>query len=257
MDFHRYLESTRADGDRLAAAAELGLQAPVPSCPGWTVADLVAHTGVVHRHKTQIVGEGWMDDMPEPADPPDSDLIAWFRDGLDEMLALLAAHDPAEPIATWLPEDQTVGFWYRRMACETVVHRIDAELAHGVVTPVDPDLAADGIDEILTVMMTGYPEWADFRALDHTVRVETTDTGHSWTLQSGFFSGTSPNTGTTYGDEPTYVLTEDATPDTVVAGEAEDIFLFLWGRRPDDGLAVAGDAADLEKLRTVAADSTQ
>jgi uncharacterized protein (TIGR03083 family) len=257
MDFPRYLAWTRADGDRLAAAAELGMTAPVPSCPGWTVADLVAHTGVVHRHKAQIIGEGWQDDMPEPEDPPENDVISWYREGLDEMLDVLAAHDPAEPIATWLPEDQTVGFWYRRMACETVVHRIDAELAHGVVTPVDANLAADGIDEILTVMMTGYPDWADFRPLDRAIRIETIDTGDRWTLQTGLFSGTSPNTGTTFGDEPTYILDGAADPNTVIAGEAEDVLLFLWGRRPHDGLVVRGDPEDLERLRTVAADSTQ
>ena len=45
MEFADYLAWTRADGDRLAAVAELGLDAAVPSCPGWTVEDLVGHTG--------------------------------------------------------------------------------------------------------------------------------------------------------------------------------------------------------------------
>jgi hypothetical protein len=33
----------------MATAAAGNLDTPVPSCPGWTVADLVAHTGAVHR----------------------------------------------------------------------------------------------------------------------------------------------------------------------------------------------------------------
>lgn len=257
MNFSDYLVWTRADGDRFAAAAELGLDAAVPSCPGWTVADLVAHTGVVHRHKVQIVGEGWLDEMPEPPAAPEDGVVEWFREGLDQLLAVLAAHDPSERVATWLPENQTVGFWYRRMACETVVHRVDAELAHRVVTPVDPRLATDGIDEILTAMMTGYPGWAEFEAASGLLRLETSDTGRGWLLEPGVFSGTSPNTGTTYDAEPTYLLVDDRDAVTTVSGEAEDLFLFLWGRRPDDGLAVTGDRAALDRLRAVAAASTQ
>ncbi|MEV4286740.1 maleylpyruvate isomerase N-terminal domain-containing protein [Nonomuraea bangladeshensis] len=68
--------------------------------------------------------------------------------------AEFAAREPGEATLTWYDPDQTVGFWIRRMALETVVHRIDAELAAGTpVTPVPDDLAADGVDEILTVML--------------------------------------------------------------------------------------------------------
>jgi hypothetical protein len=46
--------------------------------------------------------------------------------------------------------DQTVGFWIRRMAQETVVHRVDAELAAEVAPGAIPDdIALDGIDEFL------------------------------------------------------------------------------------------------------------
>ena len=257
MEFNRYLEWIHADGERLAAVAELGMDAEVPSCPGWTVADLVAHTGVVHRHKERIVREKWQDGQPLPGEAPADGLIAWYRDGLDRMLDVLAAHDPAQPVATWYPEDQSVGFWYRRMACETVVHRIDAELAHSAVTPVDPDLAADAVDEVLVVFMAGYPEWADVERGDRTVRLEATDTGSFWTLRYVEFSGTSAVTGTEYADEPSFELIGDDAPATTVAGVAEDILLFLWGRRTADGLVVDGDASILDDLRRVAADVTQ
>jgi hypothetical protein len=55
--------------------------------------------------------------------------------------------------------DQTVGFWARRMALETVVHRVDAEQARGAVAPVDAALATDGIDEILVIMLAG--DWSE------------------------------------------------------------------------------------------------
>lgn len=257
MDFSRYLEWIRADGERLAAVADLGMDVDVPSCPGWTVADLVAHTGVVHRHKVQIVGEGWRDGQPAPVDPPAAGVLDWYRGGLDELLDTLAAHDPAEPVATWYPDDQSVGFWYRRMACETVVHRIDAELAHGVVTPIPADLAADAVDEILVVFMTGYPEWADVERTNRTLRLDAADTGASWTLRFATFSGTSPRTGTHYDAEPTFELIDDPEPATTADGAAEDLLLFLWGRRSAEGLTVAGDRSILDDLRQVAADVTQ
>lgn len=256
MEPQTYLAAIRSEGDRLAAAAELGLDAAVPSCPGWSVADLVGHVGLVHRNKETIVRTGAQTE-PTPEEPPETGLIDWYRQGLDMLLATLAAHEPAEPVWTWLPEDQTVGFWYRRMACETLVHRIDAELAHGVVTEVDVALAADATDEILSVMMEGYPPWADLKFGDRSVRVETTDTGDNWTLRYVTFSGTSPASGTTYEDEPTFVFADIADPTCVVRGASEDVALYLWGRRPADGLETVGDASMLEELRRVAADVTQ
>jgi uncharacterized protein (TIGR03083 family) len=257
VDSSRYLEWIRADGERLAAVAELGLDEPVPSCPGWTVADLVAHTGVVHRHKAQTISERWTDGQPAPVDPPAAGVLDWYRRGLDELLDTLAGHDPAEPVATWYPEDQSVGFWYRRMACETVVHRVDAELAHAVVTPIPSDLAADAVDEVLVVFMAGYPEWAAVERSDRIVRLEAVDSGAAWTLRYLTFSGTSPRTGTAYEAEPTFELVDDTEPATLVMGAAEDLLLFLWGRRSADGLSVSGDASILDDLRRVAADVTQ
>jgi uncharacterized protein (TIGR03083 family) len=257
MEFDRYLEWIRADGERLGAVAELGMDADVPSCPGWTVAHLVAHTGVVHRHKEQIVREEWRDGQPLPGDAPADGLLAWYREGLDRMLSAFAAHDPTEPIATWYADDQSVGFWYRRMACETVVHRIDAELAHGAVTGIPSDLASDAVDEVIVVFMAGYPDWADVERGDRTVRLEATDTGSFWTLRYIEFSGISAVTSTEYAGEPSFELIDDDPPTTTVVGVAEDILLFLWGRRAADGLVVDGDASILDDLRRVAADVTQ
>ncbi len=256
MDFARYLAAIRADGERLAAAAELGLDAAVPSCPGWTVADLVAHTGVVHRHKEQIVREGWQDGEPGPVAAPSDDLLAWYRQGLRELLDTLDAHDPSERVASWYPDDQSVGFWYRRMAAETVVHRIDAELAHGAVTPVAAELAIDAIDEVLTVFMAGYPDWSRVAHSGNTMRIETLDGDESWTVEFVTFEGTSPVTGTTYAKEPSIVFSDDPVPSTRVTGAAEDVLLYLWGRRSADGLRVTGDPGLLADLRRIAADVT-
>ncbi len=234
----------------------MGVDAAVPSCPGWSVRDLVAHTGVVYAHKTTIVRDGWVDEQPEPIEPPTSGELAWFRETADEMLDVLAAADPATRVATWYPLDQSVGFWRRRMAHESVIHRLDAELAHDVVTPVDAVLGADGIDEILVVMMTGAPDWSTSSGSDRVIAVTETDAGRTWRLRVGEFSGTSPR-GNVYDREPTFFIdATDDRPTTSIAGPAGLLDGWLWGRAGIADLTVEGDAGLADLLRSVAADST-
>ena len=108
------------------------------------------HLGEVHRFWTFIVDQRATspDDYQEPARPDDEDLLAWYRDGLARVHEVLAAADPATPVWTW-SQQKDVAFVQRRMAQETAVHRWDAQLAAGGPSPIDPDLAIDGIDEFL------------------------------------------------------------------------------------------------------------
>ncbi len=233
------------------------MDAAVPSCPGWTVRDVVTHTGVVYVHKTTIVRDGWVDEQPDPVAPPSSGELEWFREVADEMLEVLATADPAIRVATWHPEDQSVGFWRRRMAHESVIHRLDAELAHDVVTPVDAALGADGIDEILVVMMTGAPDWSHSSRSEHVISITETDAGRTWRLRVGDFSGTSPR-GHEYDHEPTFFIDEtDAAVTASIAGPAGVLDSWLWGRAARDGLTIEGDASLADLVRSVAADSTQ
>ena len=154
-----YLEAIRIDGDRLVAVAAEHLDDPTPWCPGWVGRDVVAHTGVVHRHKHAIV-EQRLSENPEPETAPisDSELLDWYRQGLDQLLAVLEATDPATPMYTWYRPDRTAGFWIRRMAHETAIHRADAESTSGAITPLSPALGADGVDEVLGPIMCAYTE---------------------------------------------------------------------------------------------------
>ena len=68
------------------------------------------------------------------------------------------------PAWSWWEPDQTVGFWYRRMALETVVHRVDVETQFGPPSAIDAALAVDGIDEVLTLMLAGDDEAAARRS---------------------------------------------------------------------------------------------
>ena len=128
MDNSRYLDCLSSDyGDLRDAATAVELTSPVPSCPGWTVADLVFHVGEVYLHKAIVMRTGrWPDPWP-PAGVADEAPLALLGRAYGELTASFAAREPASPSLTWYDPDQTVAFWIRRMAQETVIHRIDAE----------------------------------------------------------------------------------------------------------------------------------
>jgi uncharacterized protein (TIGR03083 family) len=228
LAFDAYLRLIRADSERLAEVGRLGLDAAVPSCPDWTVADLVDHTAHVYLHKVAWLRGG---SRPDPWPPPElegREPLGLFDEATTTLLAELEARNPNDPAETFWEPEQSVGFWYRRMALEAAVHRYDGELAHGVATAIHGPLATDGIDEALRVMLGG-PWWAKFdtdEPLDARIRV--TAGGRSWTVTADLRSIT--------------VVEGDTGPvATEIAGAPEDVFLWLWGRRDADSLAVAGD----------------
>ena len=240
-----YLAAVRADGDALAAAARRGLDPEVPACPGWTVADLVLHTGMVHRHKLEIV-RGRLARAPRPWPPPAPDrreLLAWYRQGLDELLTALRRTDPPTPVWTFHPPDQAAGFWRRRMAHETAVHRVDAESAHGEPAPVPTPLAVDGIDEVLDVFLVPCSRREAAGGAGGSLHLQATDAEGDWRLAL----------------LPTGVQVDRgrAEADAGARGTASDLLLFLWGRVPAARLETFGDPAVLARVRELAAMATQ
>ena len=125
MESARLLDSLASDFDRLRKVATTAdLAAPVPSCPGWTMADLIRHVGTVYLHKVECLRLG---SHPEDWPPPgiaDEDPAALLDRSYAALSAEFGSRDPADPAFTWYGPDQTVGFWIRRMCLETVVHRM-------------------------------------------------------------------------------------------------------------------------------------
>lgn len=246
MDFTGYLDALASDGARLSEAARpLPFDTPVPSCPGWTLRDLLAHTGGVHRGRCEVVRRRLTTrpDFEAPEAPPDGHLVEWYDEGLAGLLAVLRSTDPATPLWTWWPPDQTAGFWYRRMAQETVIHRVDAELAAGRPSQVEDDLAVDGVDEVLDCFLSG--DWSDeSQPMPGTGEQVRVSTGHrSWlvTLQ------------------PASVDLARGDGDAVgtVAGSPAGVLLWLWGRAPDDAVEWSGDPAAVRLLRRYLAVATE
>ncbi|GAB3409380.1 maleylpyruvate isomerase family mycothiol-dependent enzyme [Flindersiella endophytica] len=228
--------------------AAKGFDAAVPSCAGWTVRDAVAHVAEVYLHKAETMRR---QADPQPWPPPGlsgREPIALLLETRAQLLDELRTRGPEAPSYTWHPPDQTVGFWFRRMALETAVHRIDVELAHAAETPVDALLAADGIDEVLTVMLAG--DWSDFPVEEAAGTVVDLSAGtRTWRIQL----------------EPAYVtvtdhaadpaITDDA--DVVLSGDPSDLLLWLWGRAPLDRLTIEGAADVVTALRSRVVIATQ
>jgi hypothetical protein len=128
------------------------------------------------------------------------------------------------------------------MALETVVHRVDAEIAMGVPTPVDEDLAVDGIDEILVVMLAG--DWSDEPedALSGQ-RVAISTGGRTWWV--------------TLERESIGVKRTGASENAVLGGDPSDLLLWLWGRVPDEHVSRSGDEDALRLLRSRLSLATQ
>lgn len=240
------------DGRLLATAAErAGLRAPVPSCPGWQVRDLLRHTGHVHRWATRFVAEGLQEAVPEPTEaeilaggPADSELVGWFRTGHAGLV--LALTDAAPDLVCWtfLPAPSPRAFWARRQAHETAIHRVDAELAaNGAVTPVGAELASDGVDELIMGFFgrDGRKLSAEQRAGGRKpVLIRATDTGGEWLLEL-----------TEDGTLAATVRRGGGAADCTLTGPAAGLYLLLWNRAEPAaaGVAVTGDEAVLRSWR--------
>jgi uncharacterized protein (TIGR03083 family) len=163
MEIADHVACLAGEGAVLALAAErAGLDAPVPSCPGWRIRDLLGHLGFVHRWAAGYVATGRARVIETPGDeeivrlaPADELLLGWFRAGHAALVSVLSAADPAVACWSFLAAPSPLAFWARRQAHETAIHRVDAQLAAAAVVPgteldpFPPGLAADGIDELL------------------------------------------------------------------------------------------------------------
>ncbi len=233
------------------------LSRPVPSCPDWKAADLVWHLTEVQHFWGTMTGEllASPEAYDRPARPPDGELVEAFAAASGLLVEALTRHDPSTPCYSWHPEGGSVGWVRRRQAHEALIHRVDAELAAGApVDGVDAGLAADGVDEMLRVMMHGVPPWGTFTPDGQVIGLATTDTGDAWTLTMGRFDGVSPDTGNVYDGLDAAMVAGGGSPEptgTLRAG-AWDLDRWLWGRSEPE--AVEGDAALRDRLRKLAAD---
>jgi uncharacterized protein (TIGR03083 family) len=200
---------------RAVAVASADMEAAVPSCPGWTGRDLVRHVGVTPQGLAICISTP-IDSLPDmrkvregvkTAPPDDEDLIEWACAEIKGWAEHLRLLDPSAP-AFSMTADKTLGYWMRHSAVETTVHLWDVEGISGLRTEIPPDLAADGLDEML--LFVDYRHFRKDSLPTRWLLVAPTDTQRTWT-----FPG--------YDDSASAV--------DEVQGQAEAFMLRLHGRQ--------------------------
>ena len=237
MEFEARVDAIRREGGAMADAARVaGVAAPVPSCPEWTVTDLLGHLGRIHRWVAGLLviraeerGDHWSASAP----PPPNELLDWFAEGAPMLADALTAAGPDAELWTWT-DDKTAAFWARRQACETAIHRYDAQLAAGRSEPIERELAVDGVDEFLDLIP--YWPWAErVRGNGETMHLHCTDGDGEWLAQ--------------LNADGLIVTREHAKGNVAARGSASDLMLFMYGRVPAYQLEVFGDADVLTRWR--------
>lgn len=241
-----YVAAIAEGRDRiLAAARSAGPDAAIPMSSRWTMRDLVIHIGNVHDWAAAVLRSGIeqpqvFDAEPAPVEAAFDELLFWYAARADALLDLLISGDiPDErPVWTFGPPG-TASFWPRRQAHEATMHGVDATTAAGesladALMPLDPAVCADGVDEVLTVMLPRVASFVPRPAMPARLAIQATDTGDHWEL------------------EPDGRIDSAATGSGVAAslvGPASGLFAIVWRRGLLDrdgaeiGVAAEGDPA--------------
>ncbi len=207
---------------------------PVPTCPGWTLRQLMRHVGRGDRWSAQIVGER-RTEMLDPREvrdgkpPDDADgAIDWLKGGVRELLHAVDDVGAGTEVWTFLGP-RPAAWWIRRRLHEATVHRADAELALGRDYRLSAELAADGLTEWLERVVAQASDGRMPLAGGKALHLHATD-GGDWTLR---------------GDGTALELDRsDAQAAARVSGDTASLFLAVVRRIPADDprIALSGDA---------------
>lgn len=247
MEIATHVEHIDREAQRFVTAAAQGhLDAAVPACPGWDVRELVRHLCEIHLWAAaQVAGRAtqlWPDSLDEIATwwpeiavfwPSDDDLLDLYLATSDNLVRQLQAAPADVDADTFLPAPTPLAMWARRQCHELTIHRVDAEQAAGVASIIDPTLASDGIDELLSA----FAPRATATPLAHprSMVVDAIDTGEQWSV--------------TMGPDGIDTTRADSRGDVRVSGIAADLYRSLWNRG-DSGVAVDGDDDVLDAWHT-------
>ncbi|MGI5471972.1 maleylpyruvate isomerase family mycothiol-dependent enzyme [Streptomyces sp. CA-132043] len=226
------------------------LSVPVPSCPGWTVNQLVRHLGGGQRWAAETVGGRVTEPLPDAhfrdlsgyAGEDPAALDGWLAEGARELADALREAGPDAELWTPVPGERSA-FYARRFAHETAIHRADAALALGVPYDLDEEVAADAVDEWLSLgslpMMFDYhPEMRELLGPGRTLHFHATDTA--------------PETAAEWvvdltGDVIAWRRAHERAA-VAVRGPLTELLLTIYRRRPAqrDGIEIFGDAELLD-----------
>lgn len=209
----------------------------VTTCPDWTLSDLALHVGRAQRWAQRITETR----AQEPVDLSAVDLElpatttsygAWLCSGATAFSAAVRSADARTPVWSW-SDDQSVGFWLRKITHDTIIHRIDAELTVGIRPSLAAQMASDGVADLLAAITTlstaGHPDpiFEGLRGHGQTLQLQATDTADEW-----FVTRMPEGVRWTRGR---------GEADAIVRGNAFDLLLALYRRAPIHVVDVIGD----------------
>lgn len=244
IDLLRLMDE-RSTAFRAAVAAAPSLDVQVPTCPEWTLFDLVQHLGEGRRRWAAIVAAGPADAPPavsSPEPPREREaLLAWFTASTTELLDALREAGPDRGCWTWWgpsQSPQTTGAVARHQLQQVAVHTYDAQVAVGAPQPLPDEVALDGVDEFLTTCVANTAAWPHKPAVIDYHATE----GRCWRLwfsADGARAARLPTPAAAEVPEVAYVSAR---------GTANELVMFFYGRIPADSLQLDGDRHVLDQL---------
>ncbi|MGB8195774.1 MAG: maleylpyruvate isomerase family mycothiol-dependent enzyme [Acidimicrobiales bacterium] len=206
----------------------------IATCPGWNVRDLAEHLGVIHRWADELVRLRSPERRPREVSDEVRAAVSpqWIEDGGRQLVATLLAADPADAMWGW-GSDQHVRFWSRRQLHETLVHRMDLELAADIRPEADQKIVEDAIDEFLSNMEAiapRVPSLSELRGHGERLGFRVRESNTRWMI--------------TFDSDRFSVSHDDSSATTELSGSAIDLLLIVLGRRRvnESDVDVVGDA---------------
>jgi uncharacterized protein (TIGR03083 family) len=237
---------------RVILTSGADLDATVPTCPDWSLEDLVRHVGRALRWTGLLVRTRAEEDVPIDRAPGAAGpgargdaaaLDAWLAESGAVAVDALREAGPHAYAWSWAGI-HNAGFWARRMTHELVVHGADAALAADrPIGAVAADVAADAVDEWLEIVrfvQRALPDGParELRAPGRSIHLHATDTAAD--LDAEWFIELSEE-GVTWrrGHEKA---------DVALRGPLTEVLMAFYRRLPLDtpGLDVLGDRGLLE-----------
>ena len=237
--------------------AHASMRQTVPTCPDWTILDLVVHLGNVHSWAATVVETGraayGLDDRP--SSHKSRRVAEWYLGRAEDLYSVLRDIPADKPCWNFAFGAGRVGFWQRRQTHETVMHGIDLALATGAEERLPVSLAGDGIDEALTVFLHRMHSRGYAPDLVAPISLRAPDAKRAWVVepaQRGDFPTQASPVESRVGDRPLppRVLVEDRPGIDTVEAPAALLLKVLWKRAaPDDpGVRTSGDPTRISRF---------
>ena len=243
----------RSRAFRSAVSTASTLDVTVPTCPEWTLLDLVHHLGEGRRSWAATVkaGPGATSRIRPPSDGPAAPrereaLVAWLAESTELLLDALREAGPERGCWTWWADSQsprTCGAVARHQLQEVAVHTYDAQLTVGAPQPLPDEVALDGVEEFLFTCCATTSPWPHEPAV---VDYDATE-GRSWRLwvsADGARIARLPEAGGRGAADDG----RQGVGARVSGTSSEIVLAAFYGRRPLEALTIEGDRGVIDRL---------